>query len=319
MPLIDLPLSQLETYVGLNPRPEDHDEYWQRALSEMHGMDPEVELVRADFQAPFAECFHLYFRGVRGARIHAKYLRPRKAQTKHPALIEFHGYTGSSGDWSSKLGWLGLGYSLASLDCRGQGGLSQDSGGVLGTTLNGHFIRGLQDDPDNLLFRQIFLDTAQLAGIVMGLDEVDATRVGALGGSQGGALTLACAALEPRIKRAAPTYPFLCDYQRVWEMDLAEGAYSELRQFFRNHDPMHENEKKWFTQLGYIDIQHLAPHIRAEVLMGVGLMDRICPPSTQYAAYNRIQSPKRALVYPDFGHEHLPGFSDEVFRFLSEL
>ena len=55
----------------------------------------------------------------------------------------------------------------------------------------------------------------------MGLPEVDADRVAATGGSQGGALTLACAALEPRIKRAAPVFPFLCDYQRVWEMDLA--------------------------------------------------------------------------------------------------
>lgn len=319
MPLVDLPLPQLEQYAGQNPCPEDHAEYWQAALAEMKSVDPQLELVPAAFQTPFAECFHLYFTGVRGARVHAKYLRPRRAHQKHPALLEFHGYTGSSGDWTSKLGWLGLGYSIASLDCRGQGGRSQDPGGVLGTTQHGHFIRGLEDEPKNLLFRQIFLDTAQLAGIVMGLDEVDAKRVGALGNSQGGALTLACAALEPRIQRAAPTYPFLCDYQRVWEMDLAEDAYAELRTFFRHHDPIHRRERHWFTQLGYIDIQHLAPRIRAEVLMGVGLMDKICPPSSQYAAFNKIQSAKRAVIYPDFGHEHLPGFSDEVFRFLSEL
>ena len=319
MPLIDLPLAQLRTYAGINPRPEDHDAYWQKALAEMRAVEPSVELIEAEFQTPFAACFHLYFTGVRGARIHAKYLRPRRAAGPHPALVEFHGYTSSSGDWSSKLGWVGLGYSIASLDCRGQGGLSQDTGGVLGPTLQGHFVRGLLDDPENRLFRQIFLDTAQLASIVMAFDEVDAGRVGALGGSQGGALTLACAALEPRIKRAAPTFPFLCDYQRVWEMDLAEGAYAELKQFFRNHDPLHARERDWFTRLGYIDIQHLAPRIEAEVLMGVGLMDQICPPSTQYAAYNKIRAPKRELVYPDFGHEHLPGFSDEVFRFLSDL
>jgi cephalosporin-C deacetylase len=57
------------------------------------------------------------------------------------------------------------------------------------------------------LFRQIFLDTAQLARIVMDMPEVDENRVGAMGGSQGGGLTLACAALEPRIKKAAPVYP----------------------------------------------------------------------------------------------------------------
>ena len=65
------------------------------------------------------------------------------------------------------------------------------------------------------------------------MPEVDAARVGAMGGSQGGGLTLACAALTPTLKRAAATYPFLCDYQRVWEMDLAKDAYDELRTYFR--------------------------------------------------------------------------------------
>jgi cephalosporin-C deacetylase len=234
--------------------------------------------------------------------------------------LEFHGYGSHSGNWTSKLAWVALGFSIASLDCRGQGGASQDVGGTLGTTQQGHIIRGLEDpDPDNLLYRQIFLDTVELARVVMEMAEVDSARVGALGSSQGGALTLACAALEPRIRRAAPEFPFLCDYQRVWEMDLAENAYSELRTFFRQHDPLHERHDRWFERLGYIDVQHLAPRIRAEVLLGVGLVDRICPPSTQYAAFNKITSPKRAVIYPDFGHEGLPGFPDQVFSFLSEL
>jgi cephalosporin-C deacetylase len=177
----------------------------------------------------------------------------------------------------------------------------------------------LDDHPDKLLFRQMFLDAAQLAGIVMNLPEVDANRVGALGGSQGGALTLACAALEPRIKKLAPVFPFLCDYKRVWEMDLAKDAYQELRTFFRHHDPQHKREEEIFTKLGYIDIQYLAHRIQGEVLMAVGLMDTICPPSTQFAAYNKITASKRLEIYPDFGHEGLPGFSDTTIQFLLDL
>jgi len=33
-------------------------------------------------------------------------------------------------------------------------------------------------------------------------------------------------------------------------------------------------------------------------MMGVGLMDNICPPSTQFAVYNRIRAPKRMVIYP---------------------
>ena len=150
----------------------------------------------------------------------------------------------------------------------------------------------------------------------MDFPEVDPERVGATGWSQGGGLTLACAALEPRIRRAAPVYPFLSDYQRVWEIDQDVDAYEELRIWFRRFDPRHERQKEVFTQLGYIDVQHLAPRIKGDVLLGCGLMDTICPPSTQFAAYNKITSPKSLAVYPDFAHEHLPELNDRIFEFM---
>jgi cephalosporin-C deacetylase len=320
MPLqFDMPFDELPAYQGTNPRPDDFDAYWDRALAELAATDSAVELVPAEFQTPFAECFHLYFTGVGGARIHAKFLRPRQVTAPHPALLMFHGYAGSSGDWSDKLGYVAQGYSVAAMDCRGQGGLSEDRGVVKGWTLRGHIVRGLGDDPDKMLFRQIFLDTAQLARVIMDMPDVDPDRVGATGRSQGGGLTLACAALEPRIQRAAPVYPFLTDYQRTWEIDLAENAYAELREWFRRFDPRHERERAVFTQLGYVDVQHLAPRIRGNVLMTVGLMDQICPPSTQFAAYNKIQSTKSLAIYPDYGHEDLPGHKDAIFQFMSQL
>jgi cephalosporin-C deacetylase len=320
MPLtFDMPLEELWKYQGCNPRPADFDDYWDQGLGEMRAVDPQVELIPADFQTEFAQCDHLYFTGVRGARIHAKFLRPRNAVLPHPAVLLFHGYSMNSGDWSSKLPYAALGFSVAALDCRGQGGLSEDKGGTKGWTLKGHIVRGLDDSPENMLFRHIFLDAAQLAGIVMSMPHVDEDRVGAMGGSQGGGLSLACAALEPRIKRLAPTFPFLCDYQRVWEIDLDEHAYEELRDWFRRFDPRHLRAEAVFNKLGYIDVQHLCPRIRGEVMMAVGLMDQVCPPSTQFAAYNKIRAKKSLLTYPDYAHEELPDHADEIFQFMSKL
>jgi len=307
MPLTDMPLQELLAYKGSSPVSADHKEYWQHAIAEMKAIDPRVEIIPAAFQTPLAECFDLYFTGVRGARIHAKYIRPKSAPAPHPALLQFHGYSGNSGDWTDKLSYAALGFSVVSMDTRGQGGGSEDSGGVKGNTLHGHIIRGLDDaDADNLLFRHIYLD----------LPEVDESRVAATGWSQGGGLTIACAALEPRICKAIPVYPFLSDYKRVWDMDLAKDAYDELRTYFRLFDPQHEREAAIFERLGYIDIQYLAERIEAEVLMGIGLADTICPPSTQMAAYNRITAKKKLEVFPDFGHEGLPGLHDKITQFL---
>src|SRR5437588_11854106 len=124
MPLIDMPLDKLYEYQGRNPRPGDMEEYWDRALEEMRAIDPAVELVPHALNAPFAECFHLYFTGVGGARVHAKYLRPKNAREPHPAVLMFHGYSGSSGDWCDKLNYVAQGLLVAALGCRGQGGRS---------------------------------------------------------------------------------------------------------------------------------------------------------------------------------------------------
>ncbi len=319
MPVFEMPLAELRTYQGRNPKPNDFDEYWSRALAELEGVDPQVELRPADFQAPFADCFDLYFSGVAGARIHAMYVRPKANKKSVPALLRFHGYSQNSGDWYDKLPYAASGYAIAAMDCRGQGGSSEDVSRVTGSTFHGHIIRGLRDEPDQLLFRQVYLDTVQLARVMMSLEEIDPTRIGVTGASQGGGLSLACAALEPRVKLVAPVYPFLSDFRRVWEMDLAKAAYEELTTFFRQFDPLHLREDDMFTRLGYIDVQHLADRIKARTFFITALMDTVCPPSTQFAAYNKIRSPKEMVIYPDFGHETLPGSADRIYKFFEGL
>jgi cephalosporin-C deacetylase len=320
VPVFDLPLDELRTYTGRNPRPADHDAYWAEALAELDAAIPDAAVAIEPMQhvASYAECADLWFTGVRGARVYAKYLRPAGVTEPHPAIVVFHGYSARSPDWFELLPYVAQGYTVAALDVRGQGGRSQDVGGALGSTLQGHIVRGLGDDPRNLAFRQIYLDTVQLTRIVMDQPEVDPTRVGVAGASQGGALALACAALEPRVRAAVSVYPFLCDFQRVWEMDLATDAYAELRSWLRRFDPTHADiEGLWLT-LGHIDVQHLAPRIAASVLMLTGLMDTVCPPSTQFAAYNAIRSPKEMVIYPDYEHESLPGEDDRILRFMVE-
>jgi len=318
MPIVDMPLEKLKTYMGRTPCPADFDEYWDRALAEMRSIDPKPEFIPHKSASACAEFFDLYFYGTKGAKIHAIFGRPKNLSGKVPAVLKFHGLSSFCGEWHSMLTYISQGFCVASMDCRGQGGKSEDAGGYV-NSYSTPFTRGLDGDPDDLLCRDIFLDTAMLARIIMGLDYVDETRVGAMGGSQGGGLTVACAALVPEIKLAAPVYPYLSDYKRVWDMDLDKGAYEGLRYYFRNSDPTHEKEQEIFTKLGYIDIQNLAPRIKAKVMMSTGLLDTTCPPSTQFAMYNKITSEKSVVIYPDYGHEGLKGNGDLVFEFMCGL
>ena len=92
MPLIDKPLDELKVYRGTSAVPSDFDNYWADALRELEATDPEPELVPSHaIRPPQAECFDLWFRGVGGARIYAKSVRPKNRPAPGPAVLQFHG------------------------------------------------------------------------------------------------------------------------------------------------------------------------------------------------------------------------------------
>ena len=102
MPCLDKPLHELQEYRGINPRPGDFDTFWDNGLKELDNLKAHVELKPVDILGNVnAELFDLTFTGVGGARVYAKYLRPKGAQNC-PAVIQFHGYSGSSGDWNDR-------------------------------------------------------------------------------------------------------------------------------------------------------------------------------------------------------------------------
>lgn len=319
MPVLDMPVEKLYEYKGSSPCPKDIDEYWDSALEEMNSLEHNAEFIKKEFPSKIADMYELYYTGTKNARIYAKVAVPKNVQGKVPAVLMFHGLSGSSGEWNGLLKYASQGYVVAFMDARGQGGKSEDVGSVLGTTYTTPFTRGLDGDKNDLLMRDVFLDTALLAKIIMGLDYVDETRVGVTGGSQGGALSVACACLVPEIKKCAPLYPYLSDYKRVYEMDLNKDAYEGLKYYFRHFDPTHERFDEIYEKLGYIDIQNIAKRMKAELLMFTGLMDNICPPSTQFAMYNKVNSKKNVIFYPEYGHEGLKGAEDKIFEFLSDL
>ncbi|WP_112241886.1 acetylxylan esterase [Kribbella monticola] len=304
---------ELTAYQGTNPRPDDFDQFWDKALAELDGTDPETVFEPAtDFPLPFARAEHLYFTGTGGYRVHAKVIRPENPTG--PAVLMFHGYGGEQPKWIDLIPYAASGFTIAALDVREQVAFRTPSQQPNSFSLRNHLVEGLDGGPDSLLYKHVFLDTRRLADIIRGLPEVDAARVATTGWSQGGGLSLVAAALTPEIKYTASVFPFLTDYRRAWDLNLGTDPYGEITTWFRKRDPRHLREDEVFTTLGYIDVQHLAPRIQAEVTLYVGLEDETCPPSTQYAAYNKLTSPKELRLYPDFGHDDLPGAMDEIYQ-----
>lgn len=309
---------ELLNYDGLGNMPDDFDEYWHRAISEMESVKPNVEMKQLDVNLQNQECFDGYFTGVRKAKIHFTYIRPRNAKNA-PIVFKTHGYGNKVENLFDSLAFASQGYCVMNMDCRGQGGRSEDTSIVDGSTFNGHILRGIDNEnPDDLLFRQIFLDTAEMVRIAENFEEIDNEKMYTYGGSQGGGLAIACAALSPQIKKTVAYYPFLSDYKYAYLHIESAQAFSELRSYFKILDPRHESAEFVFNRLGYIDIQNLAKMVKADVLMASGMRDNFVPVMTHFAMYNKLKTNKRYFIYPEYGHEKLDDIDDIAIQWLNE-
>lgn len=303
-------LASWKVYQGASNKPENFDEFWDEKIKLVNNYQFEFELIEKKLPSRVAHFYHLWFKAIDGAKIHAQLIVPKNLNQKYPAIIQFHGYHCDSGDWVDKIGIVAEGNVVLALDCRGQGGLSQDNTETSGMTLKGLIVRGIDEGYGNLYYVRQFMDLMSATKILANFDFVDETNISAQGASQGGGLAIACAALSPFIKKVTATYPFLSDYRKAYELGAEESAFEELPYWFQFKDPLHQKEDWFFNQLEYIDIQNLAPRIRAEVIWILGGKDTVVPPITQIAAYNKIQSKKTLYVLPEYGHEYLPKISD---------
>ncbi|HFR4577090.1 TPA: acetylxylan esterase [Streptococcus suis] len=308
-------LEAMRTYRGRHELPEDFDSFWQQQLAALPEL-PDYDLLEKPAGLPGVTCYELYFTGTNGSRVFAKTIFP-EAEQPVPVLFYFHGYQGQSPDWAELLKFTAAGYGVVAMDVRGQAGCSQDLGQFKGLTVKGQVIRGMLQGPDHLFYKDVYLDVYQLIKLVAGFDFVDEHQLMSCGASQGGALALVAASLYSDLSKCLSIYPFLSDFKRVLELGNNSEAYDELFRYFKYSDPFHETEEQVLQTLSYIDIKNLAHLVKCPVAMVTGLEDGVCPPSTQFAAYNRLEVEKEMKILLDYGHDALNvKVNDYAFDYL---
>jgi cephalosporin-C deacetylase len=313
MPWYDLPVEQLREYRTSTQEPEGLDDWWARRIEAARALARPTVLTphQSRLYHP-VEVYDVEFSGGGGDRIRAWYLRPRDTPAA-PVVVKFIGYGGGRGTPTEHVLLPALGYALLVMDSRGQGGrwaTGATPDGAAGTGPENSLVmtRGITS-PEDYYYTRMFTDAVRAVDTAIELADPGAAGPGAAGhaagiavtgGSQGGALALAAAALRPDAVRVCHAdVPFLCDIQRA--ITLAPHApYTEIPEFLAKNVQLIEPA---LDTLRYIDCALLARRITAATLMSVGLMDDICPPSTVFAAYNEISADKEIAVFPYSGHD----------------
>jgi cephalosporin-C deacetylase len=231
--------------------------------------------------------------------IEGLFIRGGSADGRRPALVSFHGYGGNKGHLTDFLGWVLLGFSVFAIDIRGQFGESADRALYNPGYVKGHMTKGIEDEA-SYYYRYVFMDCYRAVRCMLERDDVDRSKVGVMGSSQGGGLSITTAALNSNIAFLISGVPYLCNFERAVNMATL-GPYLEVLDYLREH-PYEEHEV--FRTLSYFDAMNLAPLVRVPALVSVGLIDTICPPSTVFSAYNHIGSKDKELaIYPGVAHE----------------
>lgn len=319
LPTKDMPVDKLKQYTGCTPRPDDFWEFWDRQVAKVMAMPVQYRVEDAEIPHTAETKFYdIRMQGVGGGELVIKYVKPVCSQDV-PVILQFHGYPGSSRGWFEQASFAGLGMAVLAMECPGQGGRSQDMGGRKGTMASDHIIMGVDGPAEDMYYVQTFLDTCLVVRLAQMLPGLDKERIYVNGASQGAGLGLVCTALNHEsIRRCAALYPFLADYRRAWEMDRDIVVYNGLNYHTRWFDPSGDDLDAFFTKLGYIDTQNFVERITCPVLCGTGLMDDVCPPSSQFAVFSKIQAPKKHFVFPEYGHEEIGAFDDKLISFFGK-
>lgn len=289
--VVDMPTTQTE--------PADFDAFWAETLADTRRHPLDVTVEPRPTRLAVIDVFDVTFRGYGGTRIHAWLRIPRGVSGRVPGLVQFFGYGNGRGHALRDLRWSAAGYAHLVVDTRGQGhGDTDDDAPDGGPSAGGFLTRGLRS-PREYYYRRVYADAVRAVEALRSLDMVDPRRVGTVGASQGGGISLAIAGLVPDLAVAIIQAPFLCELNRAAELST-EFPYSLLTQYFADR---RLDTATALDTLRYFDGVNHAKRAMAPALLSTGLMDGITPPASVLPSFTAYGGEKQIVLWPYNGHE----------------
>lgn len=275
--------------------PKDFDKFWSDAIQEAQKipLDPKMRLIPERCTST-QNVYEVSYQNERyGSRMYGILTMPKKPG-KYPAILQVPGagirpYGGSNrGDdvITLEIGIHGLSVTLP-----------QEVYTNLGAgALNG-YMHINKNDKDRHYYKRVYVGCVRAVDFIYALPEFDGKTVGVTGGSQGGALSIITAGLDPRIKFLAAYYPALCDYAGY--LNKRAGGWPH---YYRDAQPR-PNEVE---TLAYFDVVNFARRVKVPGWYSWGFNDVTCPPTSMYAAYNVIPGTKKLDLFLNTGHWTYP-------------
>ncbi len=288
-----------ESIVPGNPDiPSDFDEFWKDVREKLNAVP--VKAVRTEVELPpqlsKVVCYDVQVDCSGPAKVSGYLCMPRDAKPKSlPALVTFHGAGVRSAYKPTAYGAKAIAFDVNAHGIP-NGQPAKFYSDLNRGKLNKYSTRGLEDHHKNY-FVGMYQRVMRALDYVKTLPEWDGKNLIVRGASQGGAQSLAAAALDPDVTLCCAEVPALCDLggrligrRPGWPIP--------------NLAPEKQEERKLIEECAYVDNVFFARRIKCPVYLSTGLIDNVCLAPGVYAVYNSLPegTEKKITPHPNSGH-----------------
>ena len=297
---------------AVSNQPDGYSQYWDNALEELKTVAPKFKVERKDeLSTEKRDGYIVQMQSIGDVTIYGYYFVPKK-KGEFPAIINLPGY----------------GYGFENLD---EFLSVQDDVIELALCVRGHGLSAKSFetefpapgffgyeicDVNKIAYRQIFMDCIRAVDFLLTRNEVDQSKIGVMGSSQGGGLTIMTAALAAEhISACAYGDPFPTDLKNhIRIRTLIQDEMNSYLNYYDNKCTFEEG----INTFEFFDTKYFAKNIQCQTLYITGLADDDCPPRLGFSAFNDITAPKQFKVFPNDSHIGESNWKKEMMAFFKK-
>ena len=280
--------------------PDDFDAFWKQKRAELDQVP--VKATRSEVKLspvmekkyPDVVCYDVKVDCAGGAPVSGYLCMPKDAKGKSlPAIVIYHGAGVRSANKQARYGSKAIAFDVNAHGI--ENGREQKFYKALSDgELKSYWHRGF-DDHNHLYFVGMYMRVMRALDYVKSLPEWDGKTLIVYGSSQGGAQTIAAAALDPQVTLAVAGVPALCDLG---------GQQLKRRPGWPVHfmPPAKRNDAAVIGEAAYIDGVFMAQRIKCPAYFSTGGIDNTCHAVSVYSAFNSLPGKDKHIVYNPTGH-----------------
>lgn len=294
------------------PMPEDFNTFWDGVKRELAGLPTDARLTPLpERSTDRTEVFQVSLQNIGNARVYGILCVPRNPG-KYPAILQVPGagirpYQPDPELMDRDIIVLTIGIHGIPVNLDPSVYRDLENG-----ALKGYFFFN-NHHRDRYYYKRVYAGCVRAVDFIFSLSAFDGVNLGVSGNSQGGALSIVTAALDPRVKCIGVIHPALCDLT-----GYLQGRAGGWPHVFSPSSAWYADQPEVRTAMAYYDVVNFARQLRQPGWYTWGYNDESCPPTSMHAAYNAINASKQLALYPETGHWFYPEQRSRMNAWLLE-